>query len=173
MGVFFHPESALPAVKDRVLMTGAGRNKLSGRNRQDAQPDGHEHGVLISFAEAVVDIAEDFSRSAASVREGDIFDQGLGNDHEESCGHALARDIRHDQSQMVVVDQEKVIEIASHLFGGIHDGIEIKLLPFRKCREMVGQHIDLNIRGDREFGIQALFFCGDIHDLAHIPPHLF
>ena len=37
--------------------------------------------------------------------------------------NALAGYIGHDQSEMILVDEEEVVEVAAHLLGGVHGRI--------------------------------------------------
>ena len=74
---------------------------------------------------------------------------------------------------MVVIDQEKVVKVASHFFCGIHDRVEVKFLPVGEGRKMFGQHVGLDLRGDGEFRKHTLFFRCDADDLPHIALHLF
>ena len=70
-----------------------------------------------------------------------VFDEGLGDHHEEGGGDALAGDVGDDHGQVVVVHQEEVVEVAAHLLGGVHGGVDIELLPVGEGGEDPGQHV--------------------------------
>ena len=152
-------------------MAGAGGDEFSGGDRQDPQPGRHKHAVLIALAEAVVDVEQDLGRAGIYAGHGHVLDQGLGNDHEQGRRNALAGDIRHDAGEMVVVDQEEIIEISSHLLGGVHDRVEIEFLPVRECREMHRQHVRLDVRRDGQLRVEALLLRRDLHDLLDVAAH--
>ena len=62
---------------------------------------------------------------------------------------------------MVVVDQEEVVEVPTHLLGRGHGGVDVELLAAWEGREDAGQHVRLDLRGDVELRPDALFLGGD------------
>ena len=173
MGITLQDESPVFSVKDRIFMTGTGRYQAAGGDRQDAQPDGYEHIIFVSFTQAVVDIMQDIRGIPVETGKRHIFDQSLGNDHEQGGRNALARYIRHDQGKMVFVNQIEIIEVSADFLGRIHDCVQIKFPAVREGRELCREHVQLNFRGNGQFRIQTLFFRGDFDDLVHIAPHFF
>ena len=59
---------------------------------------------------------------------------------------------------MIVIDQEKIIEIAADLLGGRHAGVDVKFTPFREGREGVGQHGGLDVRRQLQLVLDPLAF---------------
>src|SRR5262245_42318478 len=49
---------------------------------------------------------------------------------------------------MIVVDEEKIVEIPSHFFGRHQGGENIELAPFRKWRKYLRYHAHLDFVGD-------------------------
>ena len=81
-----------------------------------------------------------------------ILDQRLGNDHEHGRRNALAGNIGDHHGQMVLVDHEEIIEVTADFLGRGHRGIDIEIIPIRKGREDVWQHVGLDRRCQVELG---------------------
>ena len=73
-----------------------------------------------------------------------IADGDHGAHHEQSTGNALAGNIRNQECQMCVINQEEIIEVTADLFSRIHGRIHIKFLPFGERREDIGQRVCLD-----------------------------
>ena len=73
---------------------------------------------------------------------------------------------------MVVIHQEEVVEVAPHLLGRRHAGVDIKLRPLREGGENPGQHIRLDLGGHIQLRPDPLIFCGDRHEAAEIGYHV-
>ena len=93
-----------------------------------------------------------------------VFDQRLGNHHKQCGGDSLAGDIRDDQRQMIIINQEEIVEIAADFLGRIHGCKEFKLLPIREGRKYTGQRIELDSAGQVQFCPDAFFFRGGPFD---------
>ena len=73
---------------------------------------------------------------------------------------------------MIVVDQEEIIEIASHFLGGIHGCIDIKFIPLGEGREDPGQHIGLDLGRDGQLRSDPFFLGRHFLQEFHIIPQL-
>ena len=176
-GVFIEDEFIISVfvADDRVLMACVRGDPPAGGQLEDGEPDRYKQVFLVSLTELVVDVIKDLSRRAAHLCA--VFDQGLGDHHEQGCGHSLSGDVRHDQCQMVFIHQEKVVEIAAHFFGGIHGGIEVDLLAGRERRKDPGQHVRLDPGRNVQLCPDALLFGSDSSQVLYIdfqfPGHMF
>ena len=126
-----------------MLMTRVDGQPAAGGDFDDRHPYGHEELRLVALAQLLVYVLQNFRRTVALLSA--VLDQRFGNDHEQRGGHAFAGNVRHDQADMVVVDQEEIIEIAAHFLGGVHGGVQVKFLAFRERRENSRKHIGLNL----------------------------
>ena len=135
-------------------MARVGRLQFPGPQVQDAEPDGHEHLLLVILADPVVRRLQDFPRAHTGHR--DILDHDLGGHHEQRRGNALAAHVRHDQRQMVVIDQEEVVEVAAYFLRRLHRRVNVKFRAVRECREHARQHICLDAGRQRQFRADAL-----------------
>lgn len=122
-------------------MSRIGGLESSGIEIEASVPDGNEHLLRIIGTQLAVDELEDFGGAVA--HHGDVLDEDLGYHHEECRGNALARDIGHYDSQMLFVDKEEIIEVASDLLRGVHGSIDVEIFALGESREDVGQGLCL------------------------------
>ena len=59
---------------------------------------------------------------------------------------------------MIMIHEEKVVEISADLLGRGHAGIDAEFLALRKCREYARQHVSLYAVCQGEFCIDSLLF---------------
>ena len=127
-----------------IFVTGIGSRQFSGGDLQDAQPDRHKHLLGISIADLRIDGLQYFGGALFIFRTHcRMPDQGHGDHHKQRCRNTFSGDIRNDQAQVVVVDQEKVVKVAADFLGGLHGCEEIKFLPVRKGRKVFGKRAQL------------------------------
>ena len=135
---------------DRMFMACVGGKPLTGGYLDYGEPYGNEELGLITLAQLLIGILEDLSRRSAHLCT--VLDEVLGLDHKQCCRYSLAGYIRHDKCQMIIIHQEKVIEITTDFLGRIHGRIEVKLgLCTVDLIEVTRQHAGLDIGGYREF----------------------
>ena len=134
--------TVLPA-DHRMLMSCIGCDSLPGGKVQDSQPDRDEKLGFVSFAKLFVDVLQDFRRTVSHHRT--VLDQCLCDDHKQSRRDSFARNIGHHQSQMIIVDQEEIIKVASDLFRRDHRSKNIELFPIRESREDPREHVRLDL----------------------------
>ena len=139
---------------------------LAGAQVAHAEPGRDEHVLAVVRADLLVHRAEGLGRAGPA--EHIVLHKDLGDHHEQRRGHALARDVRHHQAQVIVIDQEEVIEIAADLLGRVHGGVDIEFVAVREGREDAGQHVRLDARGQRQLGADALLLGRDAHDLGDV-----
>ena len=80
-----------------------------------------------------------------------ILNDSLGKHHEHRTGNTLSADIRDDQTQVICVNEEKVVKIPAHVPRGIHGRKQIHLSPIRIGRENVRKHAFLDLSGCVQF----------------------
>ena len=87
-----------------------------------------------------------------------ILDKRFAYNHKQRRGNALSRNIRHNDGKVSFIHHEEVVEVASHLLGGIHGSVYIEFFPFGKCRKDRRKHGRLNVLGNIEFGADPFLF---------------
>ena len=106
------------------------------------------------------------------MKSGVILDERFA-DHHEQCGrNAFSRNVGNDECQMVSVHHKEIIKVATHLFGRIHRGIDIKLIPIRKGRKNTRQHRSLNFCRYVKLSSDSFFFGCDSFKLCDIFSYL-
>ena len=73
---------------DRIFMACIGRDNVACRNRQDAQPHGNKHILLVILADLVIDPLKDLIWKVAE--HSIVVDKDLRHHHEESCRNTFA-----------------------------------------------------------------------------------
>ena len=86
----------------REFMSGIGTDNVSGRNRQNSDPDGNKHICLIIFIELVIDAGQNFCRGTAA--QSCVFDHGSGNHHKQRGRDSLTGYIRNDHGKMIRIN---------------------------------------------------------------------
>ena len=69
---------------------------------------------------------------------------------------------------MIVIYEEIVIEISSHLFGRDHGCIDVEVLPFRERRENGGQHIFLDALCQIQLGADPLLLLNGLGEILFV-----
>ena len=62
--------------------------------------------------------------------------------------------------------KEEVVEVAAHLLGGLHRGIEVDVLTVGEGGEDAGHHALLDVVGDTQLTLDALLGLGGLLELA-------
>ena len=57
---------------------------------------------------------------------------------------------------MIPVHKEEIVEIPADLPGRSHGRIDVKILPLRKCRKEIREHVFLNARRERQLRADPL-----------------
>ena len=140
--------------------------QLSGGQRQKSHAGRDKHSLLIALAELVVGIHEHLLQTLASP--GVIVDQGLGNHHKQGRRNTLSGHVRDHHGQMVLIHQEKVVEIPSNLLGRVHGRVDIELRLVREGREDPGQHIRLNLGGHVQLRADSFLLGRHPGQIVHI-----
>ena len=134
-----------PAVAhhDRVLVSCVRRGHFAGTDLEDTQPDCDKHLHLIIRTKGFIGFGQNLARRPAKHRA--ALQNDLGDHHKQRCRHAFSADVRHDDAQMIFIDQEKVVEVAADFSGRIHDRIDVEFFSLREGRENAGQHALLDL----------------------------
>ena len=133
---------------------------------QNPHPYGYKHINGVVGAQLIVHFLQNILWLFAGLRA--VFQQHLCDYHKERCRDALSGNIGNYQSQMIVIHQEEIIEIAANLFRRGHCGIDIELRSIGEGREDAGQHAGLNSGGNRQLGTDAFFFRGDFCEILDV-----
>ena len=161
-------EPAAPPAYGGVLVAGVRGRDAAGGDLVDAEPDGDEHLRVVVLAELVVDGLEYLPGRRAHLRA--VLEQGLGDDHEERGGHALAGDVGDHEREMVLVHEEEVVEVAADLLGGGHGGVDVELAALREGGEDAGQHARLYLRRHVQLRAYPLLLRRDAREVVYIGP---
>lgn len=73
---------------------------------------------------------------------------------------------------MVVVYEEEVVEVATNLLVGIHEGKEVEFRAIGEGGEGTGQLVGLDIGGYPQFGAHAFLLCRNALYLIQVLEHL-
>ena len=87
--------------------------------------------------------------------QGDGTDDGPADGHEDGRRDALARDVGNHEAEALVVDPEKVVEIAAHVLRGVHVGVKLNLVQ-PEDEEVLGEDGLLDFLGDVQVGADRL-----------------
>ena len=113
------------AAQYRRVVTGIAVVHATGLQVDESEEHGDEHAVLVALAKLVVQAGCYLGGHHALLGHGTEQTGGLG--HEQRGGDALATDVAEADIDVVVLQQE-VVEVATHLLGGLHIGIEVQSL---------------------------------------------
>ena len=78
------------------------------------------------------------------MKSGVILYQRFAYNHEKRGRNAFSRNVGNYKSEMIVVHHKEIIEIAAHLFCGVHRCINIKLVTVLESRKSTRKHGGLN-----------------------------
>ena len=151
-------------------MPGIGKTQLPGAQREDSHPAGDEKAGIVSLAELVVHDFKDFGRTFAL--HGHVLEQGLGDDHEQRRGHALAAHVAHHHGKVVAIHHEEVVKVASHFLGRVHAGKQLQLRVVRVGGKDARQHVRLYLRCHVQLRGKALLFGGGVCQFFYILVHV-
>ena len=169
MGVLPKDKVPLRPAQHGVFVSGVGGDHLAGVHIQDAEPDRDKHLGRVVFTDPLVHLPEHLRRMDAGL--GRIVDHDAGHHHEEGGRDSLSRDVRHHEAKVILIDQEEVVEVAAHLLGRIHGGMDVQVVPVRVGREDVRQHGFLNPLRQIQLGADAFLLPGDLGQVFHIMGH--
>ena len=83
--------------------------------------------------------------------------EGATHGHKQGCGDTLAADIANDQRNVVIVDAEEVVEIATDVLCRLHRGIDVQQIAvLREWREDARQDKLLDLVGSSQVFLQSL-----------------
>ena len=166
MAVLHQLKTAVGAAESGELVSRAGGGEDAGTHFEDAEPGGDEHVVGVALAHGPVDVLEDLARGAAVLCP--VLEDDLGDHHEQGGRDPFPGDVRHDECQMVIVDEEEVVEVAADFLGRVHGGIQVEFVPFREGREVARQDASLDGVRDVQLTGQALPLGGERLQVVHI-----
>ena len=82
---------------------------------------------------------------------------GAAHSHKQGCWDTLAADIANDQCDVVIVDAEEVVEVATDILCRLHRGTDIQFVTdIREGREFAWQDKLLNLVGRSQVLLQPL-----------------
>ena len=116
----------------------------------ESDEHGNEHTLLVVFGEHAVQSVGNGVRRELAVNQRAEHSRHFR--HIESCGHSLAADVAHAEVEQVV-DERVAVEVAAHLAGRGHHGIDIDILALG---EYVRQHTLLYLTGNAQLALNAL-----------------
>ncbi len=99
-------------------MTGAGKTKLTIREIQHTIKDGDKHICGVHFHQKAIDRRQRFTRVEGSVSLG--AHQTMAQRHEQRRWGPFIRDVAHHDPEPVLIQENKIVEIASHRTGRDH-----------------------------------------------------
>ena len=132
-------------------------NKFTCFKVKHALEGGNEHLFAIGFAKEIVDLGKHCAKVSALC--GVVFDKGFTDDHKESRGNTLTRNVGYNDCQVLVVHHKEVVKVASYLFCGVHGCVNIDFTSIGECGENTWKHGFLNVCGNVQFR-RALHFTG-------------
>ena len=150
----------------RVLVPGVGTFHAARGYFQNTQPHGDEHLRIVVLAQLAVHLFQHRLGGQAALRR--RLQQRFGDHHKQCRRNALPGYVGHDQRQMVIIHQEEIVEIAAHLLGRGHGGVNIELMPLRERRENARQHGSLDMPGHVQLRADALLLRRNAAQIADI-----
>ena len=129
--------------------------QVTGSDVVDGVEHGHEHGVYRLSAQQLVSLGDTDIRAVSLQSDGS--DEGPADSHEDGSRHALSAHISHDNANVLVVNAEEVVEVASHILGRVHQRCQVELmLILGEGREYPGQDSLLYLTSHSQVGLQRL-----------------
>ena len=125
----------------RILMSCVCSHDFTGGECQDPKPYRHKHAGLIVLDDHLICLLKDCLWGSPHDRK--IVDHNLGDHHKQGSRNAFIRNIGNDQPQVIMVDQEKVVEIAADCLCRGHGAVNGKAFILRKVAR---DRILLNLR---------------------------
>ncbi len=89
-----------------------------GRDIKDGAEHRREHAAFIVRCENLVDGGKHLVRFAKPLAFG--LQQGFGHHHVQRGGDPLVGNVRNQETQILLVNEKEIIEVAPDLFGGNH-----------------------------------------------------
>ena len=163
-------EFTAPTVNSHVFMSRVDKCQPPCRDLKDSQPDRDKHVLPVVLADIVVHKRHDLRRCPAHA--GADIDHDIDRHHKQRGRHALVRDVADPHGEMVVIDQYEVIEVAAHLFGRFHIGINIEFFSVRKRREFGRQGAVLDLFGKIQLCPDSLPLRCDRGQIVDIVDHI-
>ena len=120
-------------------MSGIGKTDFSGSGIEDGAEHRGEHAAVIVRRKYIVYAGKYLVRLSKPLPLG--LQQGLCHHHVQRGRHTLAGDIGNQETEIVVVDEKEIVEVAADLFGRIHGGENIELGTIRKGGEYAGSRL--------------------------------
>ena len=107
----------------------------AGLHIQHAHKERGEHVLFVLLGERVVHPAHDLF--CLFLMGCDAAEEGAYHRHHQRRRHSLAAHVSHAEEEFVVADIE-IIQVAAHLFGGMHHTVYIQVRTVHKGREHLG-----------------------------------
>ena len=148
MLVFIKLKNAARLPERREFVARVGGGQPAGGQFEDTHPHRDEHLRFVVGTDRIISPFQDLRRRIAHHRH--ALQDDLARHHEQRSGYTLAGHIRDHHAQVIVVDQEVVVEVAAHLLGRIHAGVDVKFPAHREGREDVRQHGRLDVCRQRQ-----------------------
>ena len=111
--------------------------------------EGDKHARLIALAHRMVNHLHDAGGITLAGTNG--TEQRVSHRHHQRRGHALAAGIANAEEELVVA-QEEVVDVASHLAGGNQSAGNVDIAM---AQVLVGQHVALDALGHLELTVDA------------------
>ncbi|MBE6470413.1 MAG: hypothetical protein E7000_01720 [Coriobacteriaceae bacterium] len=141
------------AINRKLFVAGIGIDERSSGNLEHAEPCGREHVVIVLFREVDVCLVQHVI--GAQSRKRFHLDDGLRQHHEQRGGNALTRDIRHDEREVIVVDEEEIVEVAADFLCGFHRRKQVEFIAPRNRGGDIGQRVRLDVGSHVEVGLHG------------------
>ena len=137
-------------------MPGIGGRQFTCGDFQNPQPYRDEHFLRIACTDLAVYKLQGPGRTLFT--HGRVTEKRRRHHHEKGGRNSFSGHISDHQSQMVFVDQEKVVKISADFFGRLHGCINVELRAVRKWGKFFGKRIGLDFGGQAEFGFDPFLF---------------
>ena len=137
-----------------VLVTRVGGRDPAGADLQNAEPYRNKHLHLVVRAQALVRFCEDLRGALPEHRAG-LYDH-LRDHHEQGSRYPLPADVRDQQGQVILVDQEEIVKIPADHSRRFHGREDVEFLPLRERRERLRQHAPLDTSRHVQLRFDAL-----------------
>ncbi len=126
---------------------------------------GDKHILLVVVREDEVNLGGNLLGRATLL--GHDAEEITRDSHEEGCGDTLATNVADAEIEALVLDKE-VVEVATHLLGGGHRGIEVDIRAVGECREDAGHHRHLYVARHLELALNRCLLGGGLFQFLDV-----
>jgi len=141
------------AVEDHRIVAGAGVVDASLFGIDDDVKQGDEHALFHVRNHKFIHACQHFSRVLDAARLS--AQRSAYHGHDQRARNALARNIRDDNTQSILVHLDKIVIVSTHLFGGSIIAADPVALDLGKFARQQGL---LNLLGDLHLFLQPFLF---------------